>query len=385
MPRMSLYHALGVRRVINACGIYTDLGGSVLGASAWAAATEANATWAAMDELLGASGARIASLCASEAARVVPGASAGIALSIAACIARGDGPTSEALPLGPDAVVLMQRGHEYKYARCVSLAGARVEWTDDIAGALGALTATAPLADAATHPPAVVARPAAILHPAHLDGTAVALEELAPLAVSAGVPIVVDAAFLSFPLAELARWSNAGDVACFSAKYFWGPNGGGFVAGRAGLIADIAALDFVGYESGQWRTFGRAFKLDRATVAATVAALSDWVALDHEARLAGYAELADALASRCGALAGARVELKQFTLDERLIDGPRNAVLLRGGDPASLVAELSRGDPSVRAFAEGDATVFCTDALTAGEVDEIGSALESVWKRLVEG
>ena len=32
MPRMALYASLGVRRVINACGIYTDLGGSVLGA-----------------------------------------------------------------------------------------------------------------------------------------------------------------------------------------------------------------------------------------------------------------------------------------------------------------------------------------------------------------
>ena len=254
MRRMSLYEALGVRRVINASGIYTDLGGSVLGASAWAAAEEANATWAAMDDLLSASGARIASLCGCEAARVVPGASAGIALAVAACIARGDGPLSEQLPRS-DAVVLLQRGHEYKYARCAALAGARVEFTDDIAGALER-------------------GPAAILHPAHLDDAALGIDELAPLARSAAVPIVVDAAFQSFPLSSLQRWSRAGDLGCFSAKYFWGPNGGGFVAGRAGPVADIAALDFVGYESGRWRTFGRAFKLDRATVAATVAALA---------------------------------------------------------------------------------------------------------------
>ena len=60
MPRMSVYYSLGVRRVVNACGIYTDLGGSVLSPAAWAAADEANATWASMDELLDASGARIA-------------------------------------------------------------------------------------------------------------------------------------------------------------------------------------------------------------------------------------------------------------------------------------------------------------------------------------
>jgi L-seryl-tRNA(Ser) seleniumtransferase len=348
--------------VINACGIYTDLGGSVLSASAWAAATEANSTWAAMDELLAASGERIAALCGSEAARVVPGASAGIALSIAACIARGDGPTSERLP-HMEAVVLMQRGHEYKYARCAALAGARVEWTDDIAGVLAEPGA----------------RPAAILHPAHLDTAAVGLETLAPLAASAGVPIVVDAAFQCFPLDEVSRWAGGGDVAVFSAKYFAGPNGGGFVAGRSDVVANLAALDFVGYESGRWRTFGRAFKLDRATVAATVAALSEWVALDHEARLAGYAEVARALAERCRALAGARVELKQFTLDERLVDGPLNAVLVRGGDPAWLMAELAAGDPSVRAFVDGDALVFCTDALTAAELDEISAAIVSAW------
>ena len=52
------------------------------------------------------------------------------------------------------------------------------------------------------------------------------------------------------PAFGVGRWSGAGDVACFSAKYFWGPNGGGFVAGRAAVVADVAALDFTGYESG---------------------------------------------------------------------------------------------------------------------------------------
>src|ERR1700759_8300 len=124
---MSLYSALGVRRVINACGIYTDLGGSVLAPEVWEAAREANETWAAMDELLARSGERIAALCGAEAARVVPGASAGIALSVAACVARGSGPVAEALPR-VESVVLLQRAHAaaYQYARCAALAGARV-------------------------------------------------------------------------------------------------------------------------------------------------------------------------------------------------------------------------------------------------------------------
>jgi seryl-tRNA(Sec) selenium transferase len=358
----------GVRRVVNACGIYTDLGGSVLSPQVWAAAEVANATWVSMEELLEAAGARVAALCGAPAARVVPGASAGIALSVGACIARGSGRVGESLPL-VDAAVFVQRGHaSYKYARCAALAGARVEWVDEIEAALARGGACA------------------VLHPAHLDDAAVGLDVVAPLARLAGVPVVVDAAFLSYPLSELERWSTGGDVACFSAKYFGGPNGGGFVAGGAALIADIAALDFTGYETGSWRTFGRAFKLDRAAVVATVAALEEWVALDHGARLAGSAERARGLADRCSSLAGARVELGEFTLDEHWVsDGRVNAVLLRGRDPVALEAALAAGDPSVRAIVLNEALMFCCDAVRFEELDEIAAALRSVWPTLNDG
>jgi D-glucosaminate-6-phosphate ammonia-lyase len=344
---MGIYEALGVRRAINAAGIYTDLGGSCLSPAAWSAAEEANRTWAFLPELLDRAGERIAELVGAEAARVVPGASAGIALAVGACIARGDGAIAEALP-ETDAVVLLQRAHVYKYARMAKLAGARVVEVEDLARAAREL------------------RPAAILHAAHLDARGVPLAEVERL----GVPVVVDAAYLSFPVEQLARWSRA-DFACFSAKYFRGPNGGGFVAGRRERIADLAALDFTGYESGEWRTFGRAWKLDRATIAATVAALEEWVALDHAERWDGYAALARELAA---ALPGAR--LMHFTLDERLVDGPVNAVVLAGA--AGLEPALAAGDPSVRAIALGDALVLCTETLSADEVGELAEAVRRV-------
>src|SRR4029078_9208815 len=84
------YAALGVRPLVNACGIYTDLGGSTLDEEVWAALGVVNREWASLIELLDASGRRIAERIGSEAARVVPGASAGIALATAACIARRD-------------------------------------------------------------------------------------------------------------------------------------------------------------------------------------------------------------------------------------------------------------------------------------------------------
>jgi D-glucosaminate-6-phosphate ammonia-lyase len=346
---MGAYGALGVRRVINACGIYTDLGGSCLSPSVWAAAAEANRTWASVPELLDRTGARIAELVGAEGARVVPGASAGIALAVGACITEGNGELMEALP-ETDAVVLLQRSHAYNYARCAKLAGARVVEVDDVAEGLAL-------------------KPAAILHPAHLDHLGVPCEEVAAL----GVPVVVDAAYLSYPLDELARWSVA-DFACFSAKYFRGPNAGGFVAGGRERIAALAALDFTGYESGQWRTFGRAWKLDRATIVATLAALEEWLAVDHAARWDGYAALARELAAVVG-----DAELMQFTLDERLVDGPVNAVVVPGA--AALEPLLAAGDPSVRAIAVGDALVFCTETLAHSEIEEIAAVWRAVGVR----
>lgn len=363
---MSAYTALGVRRVVNACGIYTDLGGSCLSDEVWAAAAEANATWASLPELLDRSGERIAELAGAEAARIVPGASAGIALSVAACIAGADGAVMEALP-ATDATVLIQRGHAYKYARCARLAGARLVEVD-------------PSRLEEVEPARLGGEPvAAILHPAHLDGAPGTrpLDEVAPLCRERGVGVVVDAAYLSWPVGEIARWTAHAELACFSAKYFWGPNGGGFVAGRRAHVAALAALDFTGYESGRWRTFGRPFKLDRATVVATVAALEAWATMDHEARLRGYAELAATLARRCAALPGARVSLKCFTLDERVVDGPINAVVLHGA--GSLEPALAAGDPSIRCVVNGDALVLCTEALRRPELDEIAAALEAAW------
>ena len=89
---LGMYSTLGVRRVVNACGIYTDLGGSVLSPSVWAAAAARRTrSWASMDELLDAPARGSAALCGAPAARVVPGASAGIALASARASRRGDG------------------------------------------------------------------------------------------------------------------------------------------------------------------------------------------------------------------------------------------------------------------------------------------------------
>ena len=87
-----------MRPVINAAGIYTDFGGSVLPLAVRDAVNAVNGTFASMTELLDRSGELLAGVLGVEAARVVPGASAGIALSVGACMTRSDGRLMEQLP-----------------------------------------------------------------------------------------------------------------------------------------------------------------------------------------------------------------------------------------------------------------------------------------------
>src|SRR6185369_12378958 len=122
----SIFAKLGVKPVINACGIYTDLGGSRLSPTVWAAMEEMNRHFVRMPDLLDQSGRIIAELLGAESARVTPGAAAAIALGTCACMTGMDSAAWERLPdtTGVKNEVLIQRGHRYKYDRQVSMTGA---------------------------------------------------------------------------------------------------------------------------------------------------------------------------------------------------------------------------------------------------------------------
>jgi D-glucosaminate-6-phosphate ammonia-lyase len=369
MTLSSAYDRLGVQPVINACGIYTDLGGSCLSPTVWSALGEVNREWASIPELLAASGARIAELVGTEAARVVPGASAGIALGVAACIAGRRGDLNERLPGGDveRRTVLLQRGHDYKYARCALLAGARLREVEAASPEeLGA---------------ALTDDVAAVLHPAHLDGRdgTLPLASVVESARGRAVPVLVDAAYLSYPTELIGRWAASGaDLVCFSAKYFYGPNAGGFVAGDRELIEAVAELDFTHFEAGPYLTFGRPFKLDRTAIVGTLLALEEWLEMDHEARWRDYERRVSSLAERLRASSELRVEERQFTLDERIVEGPANAlaVELESAERAVEVGRLlAGGEPRVFCIPLESRLVFCVETVRPEQDEALATCI----------
>ena len=87
----AIYRRLGVRPIIHGCGTTTRYGGSILRPEALEAMREASRALVNIDELNAAAGTAIARMLGAEAAFVTAGASAGLILQAAACIA-GDDP-----------------------------------------------------------------------------------------------------------------------------------------------------------------------------------------------------------------------------------------------------------------------------------------------------
>jgi D-glucosaminate-6-phosphate ammonia-lyase len=373
----TVFSHLGIRPVINCCGVYTDFGGSRLSPTVWAAMQELNQDYAKLPEMFDATGDRIASLLGAEAALVTPGAAAAIMLGTAACMAGMDGKISASLPdvTGAKSDVLVQAGHRYKYDRQVKLPGAALVEVgsengtriDQIESALSSNTAM-------------------FLYPAHLEGKpgTLSIDEVSAACKARGVPLFVDAAFMCYPTNLFADYIQRGaDLVAVSSKYFSGPNAGGFIMGKKSLIDAVTNVYFTRYESGDVLKYGRPLKMDRQIVAAVVLALEEWLATDHDERLLAHARHAQNLKKSLDSIPGLSLEPMYFTLDERLISEPVNCLVVRFEDGCKLTAgsleeKLAEGDRPVAAIREGDALIFALDVVTAEEVAYVGRRINEI-------
>jgi L-seryl-tRNA(Ser) seleniumtransferase len=380
LTKEEIFCSLGCRPVINACGVYTDLGGSRLSPQVWRAMTQANEFFVSVPELLDKTGQIVADSMEAEAARITMGASAAITLATAASIAGTDGQKMDRLPNteGMKDRVLIQKRHRYKYDRMVRLAGARLVEVGDEDG---------------TEPNqlslAITDNVAAIIFPAHLDemeGT-VPLPTVAEIAHAAGIPVIVDAAYMNYPTSLMSSFGKRGaDVVIFSAKYFSGPNAGGFMYGQSRLIEAVGVADFVRHESGPFLKFGRTFKQDRQTIVGTLMALREWLEMDHQERFAQYGRRVETIASYLEEMPGVQTEPMQLTMQENLEPEPVNCLDVRI-DPqvrpsaAAVSKGLFDGNPSIAVHLREDAVIVDVECVSEAESHFIGQKLRDQLER----
>jgi L-seryl-tRNA(Ser) seleniumtransferase len=198
----------------------------------------------------------------------------------------------------------------------------------------------------------------------------------------------VDAAFLNYPPATMRRFTDAGaDLVCYSAKYWHGPNSGGFLGGRRELIETIAQVDFTRFESGSVLRFGRAFKLDRFAVVGTVAALEEWFSIDHEARFMSYARAVGVIGGALSGVAGVGARPRFFTMEETFEDSPTNCLEVRvnqrvaGFSATDLHRTLADGNPRILVhLLDGERLCIAVDAMAPGAEKVVAARLREACK-----
>jgi D-glucosaminate-6-phosphate ammonia-lyase len=371
----AIFEEMGAKPVINGCGVYTFLGGARLSPTIMSAIQDLNQYFISMSALLETSGKIIAKITGAEAARVTPGAAASNMLMAAAAMTGNDESKTEVIPHVQDLrhEFIMQRNHDNTWKRQLTMTGAKIVWAGDETGTtLGQLEQV------------VTPKTAAFFIPAHLNGlnNTVPLPEIVALARRHTLPVFVDAAYHCWPLENLTRYVREGaDLVCYSAKYFGGPNAGGFITGKQTWIDAVTKNDFTRYGSSQFYTYGRPLKMDRFNVVATVLALQEWLALDHDERWANYNRMVDTMYDKLNNVTGIRLEKSYFTMEETLEPEPVNSLVVyfenSKTNAEEVGAKLAALTPSVWVNVWPDnKLIICLDQAVRGEEVMIAERLK---------
>jgi L-seryl-tRNA(Ser) seleniumtransferase len=362
----NVYETLGVQRVINAAGTFTNLGGSIMPAEVVAAWVEASKAFVNLAELQDKVGVKIAKLIGVEAAMVTTGAAGALQLAAAAVITQGDASLIKRLPdtAGMKNEVILLKSHNSCYDNQLTAVGAKlidVETPADVKKAINERTAL-------------------MFFMNYVEDGRIKAAEWVELARSFKIPTLIDAAADVPPLVRFTEFTRMGfDLVAFSGgKAIRGPNDTGLLLGRKEHIN--AAKKNTNPNCG---TIGRALKVGKEDMVAQLAAVERFVNLDHAAeqreweRRIGVIEAAlkdvpTVKAERITPAIANHVPHVQFTWDE-------NKVKV---SPAQVTKQLAAGEPSIiigRVHGSGDKGILISVfVLQDGEEKIVASRLREI-------
>ena len=281
---MSIYSRYGVKRVVNAAFHLTRLGGSTITPKVLEAMEEANKSYAYMWDLIEKGGEHIAKKINAPAAWITSGAFNALVLAAAACIAGDDPEAMRKLPHteGMKNEFIIQRSARLLvYDRSMEVAGGKFVFVGDENWGCTPEQIERAITDktAGIHYAYPVMRRSAICP----------LEKVLEIGKKHGVPVIVDAAGMTYPKDVQEKFMEMGcDLVAVGGKYVGGPNSTGYIYGRKDLVDAIALHSFIGAEagpkeqSGYYRSLGRGYKLDRQEVIGLLVAFDEWMEMDHD-------------------------------------------------------------------------------------------------------
>lgn len=257
-PPPDVYTRLGARPFINCTATVTINGGSRLLPEVIEAIEQASYYHVNLDALMEAAGRRLAELLKVEWALVTAGAAAAVAHATAACVAGTDPERIQQLPDLTDLKneVIIPRSSRNIYDQAVRNAGVKTVQVDTVEGFRAAIN----------HRTAMV-----MILGNRFEQVPCSLEEVAPIARQAGIPVLVDAAadHLIVPNPYLAAGADL--VAYSGGKILRGPQSAGLLVGRGDLVRAAFA------NSAPHHALGRPMKVGKEEIVGMVAAVEVWV------------------------------------------------------------------------------------------------------------
>ncbi|PYM65699.1 MAG: L-seryl-tRNA selenium transferase [Candidatus Rokuibacteriota bacterium] len=369
---MSVYERLGVRPVINARGMNTMAGGSIMPAPVLQAMTEAAAAFVDVGELNRRAGEHIARLLGVPAAHVTSGSAGGMLLAAAAVLAGEDPERIARLPdtTGMRDEIVIQRCARIWYDQALRTAGARLVEVG------GDETCTEREVRAAIGP-----RTAALVYivSPRLGERGVSADRMAALAHAQDLPLIVDAASTLPPVGHLRRWLDQGaDLAIYSGgKGIRGPQDTGLLLGRPDLVRAAAA------NGAPNAAVGRPCKVSKEAIAGLVAAVELFLRTDHDAEWARHLAEARLIAGAIDGRPGVRTRVED---DRAVWTAPTVLVAIdseaSGLAPEDVRAILQQGEPSImtRVF-QGQLLLDC-HCLREGEAAIVARRLREALARV---
>ena len=337
LPTNRIYDELGVPRVIHAGGPTTAHGGSLMLPETFEAMAEAGRAFVPLDTLNRRIGAYIAEVTGAEAGMVVAGAAAGMVISMAACMTGTDVAAVRRIPdtTGLKDELVIQKLHRGPYSHMYGFTGARFVEVGNVVSCL-----PEEMEAAITDRTAAVAY---LFAPGNPRG-GLTLPQVADIAHSRGVPVIVDASMTVPPRDNLKRFIREGAdlVAMSGGKVIRGPQATGLLYGRADLI-EAAHLN-----NSPNHAIGRPSKIAKEEMVGLYAALRSYMDSDEEEMLREFHELVEIIVDDVGELDGVRATV-EFDDDRYFVP---TAVIgfepdWQGPDVQEVVDTLLAGDPPI--------------------------------------
>lgn len=367
---MNIYESLGLKRVVNASGRMTPLGVSTISDEVADAAVAAAQNYVSIADLIDKAGEKISEHTGAQDSCVTSCASAGIAISIAGIITKGNLVALEKLPdsEGLANEVILQKGHAINFGvpitTMIRLGGGKP---------VEAGTANRTLPDEVEG--LITEKTSCLLfcksHHAVQKGM-LSLEEMIQIAHKNHLPIVVDAAAEE----DLRKYIAAGaDLVVYSGAKALEATTSGFITGRKDLIA---------YCKKQYSGIGRAMKVGKEQIVGLLAALDQYEHIDHQAVAMKNRKLVESLNERLNKIPYCHATLMK---DEAGREIYRSRVTFdpECGKTAMQISELlKQGNPSIYCrpnLLNTGVMMFDPRPLNKGDDDLIVEKLERILQK----